>query len=76
MPRRRGAGRAAFTRPEPRDTGPQLRRFLAVLAQHRKQIEEQLAELQANLEEVKAHEREAKALLARAEKPRERLKQA
>jgi DNA-binding transcriptional MerR regulator len=52
----------------PRDTGPQLRKFLAVLAEHRRQLEEQMAELQANLEEVKTHEREAKALLARFEK--------
>jgi len=52
----------------PRDTGPQLRKFLAVLAQHRRQLEEQLADLQANLEEVKAHEREARALLAKVEK--------
>jgi DNA-binding transcriptional MerR regulator len=54
----------------PRDTGPQLRKFLAVLAQHRAQLEEQMAELQANLEEVKTHEREAKALLARQDKGR------
>ena len=52
----------------PRDTGPQLRKFLTILAQHRAQLEEQLAELQANLEEVKTHEREAKALLAKLEK--------
>ena len=49
----------------PRDTGPQLKKFLAVMAGHRKQIEEQLAELQANLEEVKVHEKEARALLSR-----------
>jgi DNA-binding transcriptional MerR regulator len=55
----------------PRDTGPQLRKFLTVLAQHRKQLEEQMADLQANLDEVKVHEREARALLARAEKPRQ-----
>jgi DNA-binding transcriptional MerR regulator len=55
----------------PRDTGPQLKKFLVVLAQHRKQLEEQMADLQANLEEVKVHEREARALLARAEKPRQ-----
>jgi DNA-binding transcriptional MerR regulator len=55
----------------PRDTGPQLKKFLAVLAQHRKQLEEQLADLHANLEEVKVHEREARALLARAEKSRQ-----
>ncbi|NBS45589.1 MAG: MerR family DNA-binding transcriptional regulator [Betaproteobacteria bacterium] len=52
----------------PRDTGPQLRRFLAVLAQHRKQIENQLADLQANLDEVKAHEKEARTLLARLDR--------
>jgi DNA-binding transcriptional MerR regulator len=49
----------------PRDTGPQLTKFLAVLAQHRKQLEEQMADLQANLEEVKAHEKEARALLGK-----------
>ena len=52
----------------PRDTGAQLKKFLAVLAVHRKQIEEQLAELQANLDEVRTHEKEARSLLARAEK--------
>jgi DNA-binding transcriptional MerR regulator len=49
----------------PRDTGPQLKKFLAILAQHRKQLEEQMADLQANIDEVKAHEREARALLAK-----------
>ena len=52
----------------PRDTGPQLRKFLTVLAEHRLQIEEQMADLQANLDELKVHQREAKALLAKAEK--------
>ena len=52
----------------PRDTGPQLKKFLLILAQHRKQLEEQMADLQANLEEVRAHEREARALLAKTEK--------
>jgi DNA-binding transcriptional MerR regulator len=60
----------------PRDTGPQLKKFLAILAQHRKQLEEQMADLQANLDEVKVHEREARALLARLDKGKERLKQA
>lgn len=55
----------------PRDTGPQLRKFLAILAQHRAQLEEQMTELQGNLEEVKTHEREAKALLAKLEKARQ-----
>jgi DNA-binding transcriptional MerR regulator len=52
----------------PRDTGPQLRKFLTILAQHRQQLEDQLAELQANLDEVRTHEKEARALLARLEK--------
>ncbi|GAB3472635.1 MerR family transcriptional regulator [Polaromonas eurypsychrophila] len=52
----------------PRDTGPQLTKFLAVLAQHRKQLEEQMADLQANLEEVKVHEKEARALLSKTSK--------
>jgi DNA-binding transcriptional MerR regulator len=56
----------------PRDTGPQLRKFLTILAQHRQQLEEQMAELQANLDEVRTHEREAKALLARLEKDKVR----
>jgi DNA-binding transcriptional MerR regulator len=55
----------------PRDTGPQLRKFLAVLATHRKQLEDQMADLQAQLEEVKVHERETRSLLARAEKGRQ-----
>jgi DNA-binding transcriptional MerR regulator len=52
----------------PRDTGPQLKKFLAILVQHRAQLEEQLAELQANLDEVRTHEKEARALLAKADK--------
>src|SRR3954466_9682913 len=56
----------------PRDTGPQLRKFLTILAQHRQQLEEQMAELQANLEEVRTHEREARALLARIDKDKVR----
>ena len=52
----------------PRDTGPQLRKFLTVLADHKRQLEEQMADLVANLDEVKVHEKEAKALLAKAEK--------
>src|SRR3954453_3567295 len=55
----------------PRDTGPQLRKFLAILAQHRQQMEDQLAELQANLDEVRTHEKEARALLGRLEKDKQ-----
>ncbi len=49
----------------PRDTGAQLHKFLAVLDRHRAQVEAQLADLQANLDEIKTHQREARALLAR-----------
>lgn len=52
----------------PRDTGGQLKKFLAVLAGHRKELEAQMTDLQANLDEVKAHEKEARTLLARLEK--------
>jgi len=52
----------------PRDTGPQLRKFLVVLAAHRQQLEDQLAEIEANLDEVKVHDKEARALLAKIDK--------
>ena len=52
----------------PRDTGLQLKKFLDVLAAHRTQVEEQMADLQANLDEIKAHQREARALLAKLDK--------
>jgi DNA-binding transcriptional MerR regulator len=54
----------------PRDTGPQLKRFLAVLSVHRGQLEQQLADLEATLAEVRGHERDARRLLAGAEQPR------
>ena len=53
----------------PRDTGPQLRKFLQVLEGHRAQLEAQQAELQATLQEIGEHEKEARALLARIERP-------
>ena len=53
----------------PRDTGPQLKKFLIVLAEHRRQLESQLADLHSTLEEVKTHEKEARNLLSRVEKP-------
>ncbi|MBX3620227.1 MAG: MerR family DNA-binding transcriptional regulator [Rhizobacter sp.] len=48
----------------PRDTEPQLKKFLSVLALHRAQLEQQMADLSVTLDEVRAHEREAKRLLA------------
>ncbi|MBC7446317.1 MAG: MerR family DNA-binding transcriptional regulator [Polaromonas sp.] len=52
----------------PRDTAPQLKKFLVILADHRNKLEAQLIDLQANLDELRVHEKEAKALLAKAEK--------
>ncbi len=48
----------------PRDTQPQLKKFLTVLALHRAQLEQQMADLSVTLDEVRAHEKEAKRLLA------------
>jgi hypothetical protein len=39
-----------------------------VLAEHKRQLEEQMADLVANLDEVKVHEKEARALLAKVDK--------
>ena len=52
----------------PRDTAPQLKKFLAILTDNRKKLEAQLVDLQTNLDEIRTHEKEAKALLAKAEK--------
>jgi DNA-binding transcriptional MerR regulator len=49
----------------PRDTGVQLQKFLSVLSTHKRELEEQMTDLQANLDEVKTHEKEAKALLSK-----------
>ena len=49
----------------PRDTIPQLEKFIAVLAEHRKQLENQMREIQANLDEVKQHEKEARQLMSK-----------
>jgi DNA-binding transcriptional MerR regulator len=49
----------------PRDTIPQLEKFTAVLAEHRKQLENQMREIQANLDEVKQHEKEARQLMSK-----------
>ena len=48
----------------PRDTHPQLRKFLTVLGAHRAQLEQQMTDLQITLDEVRAHEREAQRLLS------------
>jgi DNA-binding transcriptional MerR regulator len=52
----------------PRDTAPQLKKFLSVLAVHRAQLEQQMADLSVTLDEVRSHEKEARRLLAQSEK--------
>jgi len=52
----------------PRDTLPQLRKFLVVLAAHRAQLEQQMADLYVTLDEVRSHEKEGKRLLAEGER--------
>ncbi len=46
-----------------RDTEPQLRRYLGVLARHRAQLELRLADLRTTLDEVLAQETAARRLL-------------
>jgi DNA-binding transcriptional MerR regulator len=50
----------------PRDTAAQLERFLQVLGQQQLLLEAQMTDIQANLDEIKVHQREAKTLLAKA----------
>ena len=56
----------------PRDTLPQLRQFLVVLAAHRAQLEQQMADLHVTLDEVRSHEKEGKRLLAEGERRKPR----
>jgi DNA-binding transcriptional MerR regulator len=59
----------------PRDTSAQLKRFLDVLQEHRAQLESQMAELHVQLDELKAHEKEARSLLGKtAVAPKKRAK--
>ena len=47
----------------PKDTTTQLKRFLAVLAQHREMLERQREDLEVTLAEIEAHETECRRLL-------------
>ncbi|MGH8807470.1 MAG: MerR family transcriptional regulator, partial [Noviherbaspirillum sp.] len=47
----------------PKDTVAQLKRFLAVLAQHRETLERQREDLEVTLDEIAAHEEECRRLL-------------
>lgn len=55
----------------PRDTDAQLRKFLQVLAAHRAQLEQQMADLAATLDEVRTHERESRRLLGEVQRRRD-----
>ena len=52
----------------PRDTAAQLEKFLQVIDLHQQQLEAQMLDLQANMDELKVHQREARALLAKAQR--------
>jgi DNA-binding transcriptional MerR regulator len=58
----------------PRDTDAQLRKYLVVLGEHRAQLEQQAADLQITLDEVRSHEKEARRLLAAGPKAAARSK--
>lgn len=54
------------------DTAPQLRAFLSVLDQHRRQLRQQLSDIEVTLAEISQHEERCLALLAEAGHPAER----
>jgi DNA-binding transcriptional MerR regulator len=54
----------------PRDTQAQLKKFLIVLGAHRAQLEQQMADLHATLDEVRSHEKDARRLLADGDRNR------
>lgn len=49
------------------DTAPQLKAFLEVLGQHRRQLEQQFDDLQITLAEIAQHEERCQLLLAEAQ---------
>ena len=56
----------------PKDSTAQLKRFLAVLAQHRETLERQREDIEITLDEISAHEAECRRLLddGKTAKPR------
>jgi len=48
------------------DAAPQLKAFLAVLRQHRQQLQQQLEDIEVTLAEISQHEERCEALLAEA----------
>ena len=57
----------------PSDTTPQLQAFLQVLAEHRRQLEQQREDIEITLAEIAQHEARCRSLLAAdADRPRRR----
>jgi len=50
----------------PRDSAAQLEKFLLVLTTHEQQLLAQMQDIQANMDELRAHQAEAKNLLSKA----------
>ena len=50
------------------DQAPQLKAFLDVLRQHRRQLEQQLDDIEVTLAEISQHEERCEALLAEADR--------
>jgi DNA-binding transcriptional MerR regulator len=48
------------------DAAPQLKAFLEILQQHRRQLEQQLDDIEVTLAEISQHEKRCRALLSRA----------
>jgi len=60
----------------PRDTAAQLEKFLQVIGRHQQQLEAQMLDLQANMDELKVHQRDARAMLAKINRTTAPLKNA
>jgi DNA-binding transcriptional MerR regulator len=56
------------------DTAPQLQAFLAMLAEHRRLLEQQREDIAVTLDEISQHEARCRRLLAEAAAPRTRRK--
>ncbi|MBL8331508.1 MAG: MerR family DNA-binding transcriptional regulator [Rubrivivax sp.] len=56
----------------PSDTAPQLQAFLQVLADHRRQLEQQREDIEVTLAEIAQHEARCRSLLEGAGRPRRR----
>jgi DNA-binding transcriptional MerR regulator len=56
----------------PSDTAPQLQAFMAVLAEHRRQLEQQREDIEITLAEISQHEARCRTLLAGARRAKQR----